>query len=659
MEEEKKYNYFRLTPFKWFVLENFPFIEADFDALTNWQLFCKLGKEINKIIDSQNSVGQEMENLSQAFINLQEYVDNYFDNLDVTTEVNNKLDEMAEDGTLAQIMTEYLNIKAILCFDNISSMKNASNVIEGSYLQTYGFYNLGDGGNAKYIVRTVRTADVIDDITIVALTNYENLVAELIIEDNINVKQFGCKGDGETNDSSNMVKAFTFANSLNKNIYLPAGNYIVSSKLYVNSDLMIIGDNAEIVSSDLDETIVLQENAKLTIKDIKISTASGIAIHINQPNIENVILDNVTIDSEGYGFLLNSNTANGNNLKIVNSNIKGKSDGIELNLTNETDIFNTIVIANNIVESKSTGSGYSSGFAIGISKGKRVIIDGNIIPYSRLEAIHVEAGTEETIITNNILHECDGEGIRLLPLNTVTQQTPKIANNIIKGKDQNDYGIRCVYDSNGSFNQIDLINNFIENFNIGITSEQQNATLNVDGTTIKNCNVAIAGNPHIIKGKLNLINTPKLTTGTSSFNTIEFDEIIKDTLTDDFITANANNLITIKRLQTYKTGVVSKSNNMITVPIMKIPTYFKGTISLVNTVANNQALCLFDVEIKDGTVTKTNINVSHYGNISSSNLIENNGYLCYYAYAPNIADGGNVGMRLDFNGILAFKNYNV
>ena len=57
-----KFEYKKLTPFKWFVLENFPFIEADFDALTNWQIFCKLGKEINKVIDKMNLCGEQTEN---------------------------------------------------------------------------------------------------------------------------------------------------------------------------------------------------------------------------------------------------------------------------------------------------------------------------------------------------------------------------------------------------------------------------------------------------------------------------------------------------------------------------------------------------------------------------------------------------------------------
>ena len=103
-----KFEFKNLTPFKWFVLENFPFIEADFDALTEWQLFCKLGKEINKIIDSQNVVGTEMEKFSQAFVELQNYVNNYFDNLDVQEEVNTKLNEMVEDGTFNEIINQEL-----------------------------------------------------------------------------------------------------------------------------------------------------------------------------------------------------------------------------------------------------------------------------------------------------------------------------------------------------------------------------------------------------------------------------------------------------------------------------------------------------------------------------------------------------------------------
>ena len=145
-----KFEYKNLTPFKWFVLENFPFIEADFDALTEWQLFCKLGKEMNKIINSENTLGTQMENVTNAFIELQNYVNNYFDNLDVQEEINNKLNQMTEDGTLQTIIESYINLKSILCFNNVAEMKQATNLSDGCFVKTYGFYEYNDKGGAFY-----------------------------------------------------------------------------------------------------------------------------------------------------------------------------------------------------------------------------------------------------------------------------------------------------------------------------------------------------------------------------------------------------------------------------------------------------------------------------------------------------------------------------
>ena len=94
----------RLTPFKRCVLQNFPFIEADFDALTNYGLLCKIVEYLNNVIASQNEVQGVTEEIVTAFNNLYDYVQNYFDNLDVQEEINNKLDSMVEDGTLASII---------------------------------------------------------------------------------------------------------------------------------------------------------------------------------------------------------------------------------------------------------------------------------------------------------------------------------------------------------------------------------------------------------------------------------------------------------------------------------------------------------------------------------------------------------------------------
>ena len=95
-------NYLPLTPFKGWVLENFPFIEADFDAITNYELICKITEYLNNVISNLNTVE---ENVTDAI----DYINNYFNNLDLTEEVSNKLDEMALDGTLTNLIKDYVD----------------------------------------------------------------------------------------------------------------------------------------------------------------------------------------------------------------------------------------------------------------------------------------------------------------------------------------------------------------------------------------------------------------------------------------------------------------------------------------------------------------------------------------------------------------------
>lgn len=164
-----EYNYTNLTPFKWFILENFPFIEASFDTLTNYQLFCKLGEEMNKIIDKVNESGEEVENLSNAFISLQNYINNYFSNLDVQEEIDNKLDEMAIQGTLQEIILEYLNTKGCLYFNTVNEMINYQYFNEGAFVKTGGYYEINDGKDATYKIISNTTG--YDETNIIELNN--------------------------------------------------------------------------------------------------------------------------------------------------------------------------------------------------------------------------------------------------------------------------------------------------------------------------------------------------------------------------------------------------------------------------------------------------------------------------------------------------------
>lgn len=101
-------NLTKIPYFRRVVLQNFPFIEEDFDALTDYGFLCKVVEYLNKVIEQQNLVNDNTDALYQAYTTLKNYVDNYFDNLDVQDEINNKLDEFATDGTLEAIFANYI-----------------------------------------------------------------------------------------------------------------------------------------------------------------------------------------------------------------------------------------------------------------------------------------------------------------------------------------------------------------------------------------------------------------------------------------------------------------------------------------------------------------------------------------------------------------------
>ena len=66
--------------------------------------FCSyLEKEV---IPAVNNNAEAVEELQQLFTELHNYVEHYFDNLDVQEEINNKLDEMVESGELQELLTQ-------------------------------------------------------------------------------------------------------------------------------------------------------------------------------------------------------------------------------------------------------------------------------------------------------------------------------------------------------------------------------------------------------------------------------------------------------------------------------------------------------------------------------------------------------------------------
>lgn len=138
--------------------------------------FCNyLEKTVIPAIDNN---AEAVEEIQEVVTELHDYIDNYFDNLDVQEEINNKLDAMAEGGQLADIIAQYLGLAGVLAYDTKAILKSASNIANGSICKTLGETTYNDGKGAFYKIRTLTSGDVIDDDNILALANFPTLVAE-------------------------------------------------------------------------------------------------------------------------------------------------------------------------------------------------------------------------------------------------------------------------------------------------------------------------------------------------------------------------------------------------------------------------------------------------------------------------------------------------
>ena len=315
--------YKHLTPFKRCVLQNFPFIEADFDALTNYGLLCKIVEYLNKVIASQNEVQANVEVLNNAFIELKSYVDNYFDNLDVQDEINNKLDQMADDGTLQEIIAEYLDMGATWAYKTVEEMLEASNLKNGSIAQTLGYYSAGDGGAATYLVTSTEPTGYYE-------TN-GTLYFKLIVKDRINVKQVGLKGDNESDEWSAFSNLLSKVSDSKIYLYFPEGNYVFekhNSYLTLKADTTLEGNNATIIFNDSESSgssLFSGANARLTIKGLSFKgtfdtvtsqTNAAMLYYSTSLDSSDVLIENCSFESFRNDIF---SMANCNSLRIKNS----------------------------------------------------------------------------------------------------------------------------------------------------------------------------------------------------------------------------------------------------------------------------------------------------------------------------------------------------
>lgn len=246
-------------------------------------------------------------------------------------------DEAQEYAQNANANAQSINIRT---FPNVESMKQANNLKTGGLIKTQGFYQPNDGGGADYVIVDDIGEDEADEASIITLQ--KGLYAKLLVQDYVNVKQMGAKGDvvlnkdwttsnleEATDDTDYINKAIEFAYNKGINVILPYRAYKISGKIVLYPGVTILpvgdcffaftGENSNICleleetqvrpsSQDLASMYIDNSMGKLFIenlKDIKTDTiglklnaADGLDIH---PHFKGLILSNFETAVFDYG----------------------------------------------------------------------------------------------------------------------------------------------------------------------------------------------------------------------------------------------------------------------------------------------------------------------------------------------------------------------
>lgn len=333
------------------IIQNFPFIEEDFDALTNYELICKVVEYLNKVIASQNEVINLSNELQVAFEQLHDYVENYFDNLDVQEEINNKLDQMAEDGTLQEIITTYIQANVTWTFDTVADMKAATNLVDGSYARTLGFHEIGDGGASYYLITSDGTANEKDLIAI-----GDTLKARLLIHTKVYVEQLGAYGD-KLHDDTGIIQ---YATS-NYHYVVANKQYKTSAEISMLDNSVFDGENTGLIYAEPSELenkyifhIITKDN--VTIKNLNLES-ENLYSTLARPDHPNW---NSSVSSNIIGIFFDRGCTN---CKV--KNISGKYLYNEVNMNSGTDYNKN---ENILIDGYKSRECVSSGFFFGYSK---------------------------------------------------------------------------------------------------------------------------------------------------------------------------------------------------------------------------------------------------------------------------------------------------
>lgn len=110
-----------IRPFRWWCQKVLPLVYDD--SLSYYELLCKVVSYINNMIADLSAIEGNVDALKAAFEQLEVYVNNYFDST-FPEKVDDKLDELVENGTLKALLGDYIeNVSSIYITDLANGLR--------------------------------------------------------------------------------------------------------------------------------------------------------------------------------------------------------------------------------------------------------------------------------------------------------------------------------------------------------------------------------------------------------------------------------------------------------------------------------------------------------------------------------------------------------
>lgn len=100
--------------FRLFVTQNFPFIEKDFDALSDYEILCKIfeyfDKQIKAVDEKYSGIGDEVESLKEQFEQLKVEINTILNNFETNIKNDVEIRLQQNYNQVVQLLAEYQTI---------------------------------------------------------------------------------------------------------------------------------------------------------------------------------------------------------------------------------------------------------------------------------------------------------------------------------------------------------------------------------------------------------------------------------------------------------------------------------------------------------------------------------------------------------------------